>query len=131
MSGKTENRGRPPKWDNPEAFSKAVDEYFDTDPEPTWTGLALFLDFESRQSLWEYGKKDGFSLPIKKALLRIEQEYEKGLRSKNPTGSIFALKNFNWKDRQEIDQTVKGTFSWEKPKYIDEDPTPTGNEGNP
>ena len=122
--------GRHLKWENPEDFDKAVDDYFDTDPDPTWTGLALHLGFESRQSLWEYSKKEGFSLPVKRALLRIENGYEKALKGKNQAGPIFALKNFHWKDRQEFDQTVRGTFSWEKPKYIDEDIGPAGNEGN-
>lgn len=95
-------RGRPPFWDDPEAFARAVDEYFEKESNPKWSGLALHLGFESRQSLWDYSKKDGFSLPVKKALLRIEQAYEDNLLTKNAVGAIFALKNFGWADRQEI-----------------------------
>jgi hypothetical protein len=108
--------GRPAVWEDPEAFDKAVDEYFDLRREekepPTWTGLALHLGFESRQSLQDYKEKEGFSYPIKKALARIEDTYEKALFNKNAAGPIFALKNFNWKDKQEIahDHTIHKGF---------------------
>ena len=96
--------GRPAKWTDAEAFSKAVDEYFDNkEIAHTWTGLALHLGFESRQSLEDYKSKDGFSYPIKKALLRIEEKYEQALFWKNAAGPIFALKNFGWRDKQEIE----------------------------
>lgn len=96
--------GRPPIWSDPEAFDKAVQQYFDENPQPKWSGLALHLGFESRKSLWEYGKKPEFSNSVKRALLRIEQHYEDNLLTKNATGAIFALKNFDWKDKQEVDQ---------------------------
>lgn len=103
--------GRPRVWTDPEAFDKAVEEYFTTceiaKTNPTWTGLALHLGFESRQSLQDYKTQDGFSYPIKKALAKIEENYEQGLFSRNPAGAIFALKNFGWKDKQEIDQNTK------------------------
>lgn len=109
-----------PIWTSAEAFSKAVDEYFEScetsKSNPTWTGLALHLGFASRQSLWEYGKKDGFSLPVKRALLRIEQVYERNLFNKNAAGPIFALKNFGWKDKQEVEQSggIKITAVWDE-----------------
>lgn len=81
-----------------------MEKYFDENPNPKWSGLALHLGFESRKSLWEYGQKPEFSNPVKRALLRIEQHYEDNLLSKNATGAIFALKNFQWTDKQEIDQ---------------------------
>ena len=102
-------QGRPPIWDDPDAFDKAVDEYFSNNGCPTWTGLALHLGFESRQSLQDYKEKPGFSYSIKKALLRIESTYEdRAIYSKQPTGAIFALKNFGWKDLSEIDHTTGG-----------------------
>lgn len=121
--------GRPPIWDDPVKFAQEVDKYFETDKTPTWTGLALHLGFESRQSLEDYKKREGFLTPIKKALLRIENQYEKALLKGNPGGPIFALKNFNWKDKQEVDQnTTHGgsiTIGWEKP------PLPNiGNKGS-
>lgn len=94
---------RPATWEDSEAFEKAVDEYFNnTEINHTWTGLAIHLGFESRQSLEDYKSKDGFSYPIKKALLRIERKYEEAMM-KQPAGAIFALKNFGWKDKQEVD----------------------------
>lgn len=101
---------RPAVWTDPEAFDIAVEDYFaDLKIQHTWTGLAIHLGFESRQSLEDYKSKEGFSYPIKKALLRIENQYENGLFGRNPAGSIFALKNFKWHDKQEIEQktTIK------------------------
>ncbi len=109
--------GRPAVWEDSEAFEKSVDDYFQPENAPhTWTGLAIHLGFESRQSLEDYKSKDGFSYPIKKALLKIEQTYENGLFTRNPAGSIFALKNFGWRDKQEIesDGKVEVTVKYEK-----------------
>lgn len=101
-------QGRPPKWTDPESFDKEVDNYFASTEQPTWTGLALHLGFESRQSLQDYKEKEGFSYSIKKALLRIEGQYEGiAVYGKMPTGAIFALKNFGWKDKQEVEQSGK------------------------
>lgn len=93
-------------WDDPEAFDKAVDEYFETKDIHTWTGLAIHLGFESRKSLDDYSKKEGFSYSVKKALIRIEAIYEANLFKQNPAGSIFALKNFGWTDKQTVEQAT-------------------------
>lgn len=77
-------------------------------PEPeTVTGLALFLGFESRQSLYDYQKKIEYSYLIKRARLRIENAYEKNLHYDKNTGSIFALKNMGWIDKSEIDAKIE------------------------
>lgn len=73
----------------------------------TITGLALYIGFESRQSFYDYEKNGEFSYCIKRARLRIETEYEKRLQGNNPAGAIFALKNFGWSDKQEIDQKTE------------------------
>lgn len=75
---------------------------------PTITGLALFLGFASRQSLYDYLKKEEFAYSIKRALLIVENSYEKGLRSNNCTGVIFALKNMKWYDSSKLDVTTDG-----------------------
>lgn len=77
---------------------------WDREPEPeTITGLAIFLGFESRQSFYDYEKQEKFSYVIKRARLYIENGYERRMiGDKNPTGSIFALKNMGWSDKQEI-----------------------------
>lgn len=76
--------------------------------KPSITGLALFLGFASKDSLYDYAKKEEFSDSIKKALLRIENDYEKGLWIDKPTGVIFALKNMGWSDKKEVDHTTNG-----------------------
>lgn len=98
--------GRPAKFDNPEDLQKKVDEYFDWAKQEnngikTITGLALFLGFESRQSIYDYEKDGTFSYIIKNARLRVEEGYEERLHTGIPTGAIFALKNMGWKDKVE------------------------------
>lgn len=83
-----------------------LQKVWDREPEPpTITGLALYLGFVSRQSIYDYEKNGDYSYTIKKARLRIEANYEKSLSSSSPTGAIFALKNFGWADKQQIDHT--------------------------
>jgi len=108
--------GRPPIWDDPDAFDKKVDEYFETEKSPTWTGLAIHLGFESRKSLDDYAKKPEFSYSVKKGLQRIENVYEKAILKGNPAGAIFALKNFGWKDKHEVEQSggLNITAVWDK-----------------
>lgn len=130
MSEETQNLGgRPPIYNTPEELESICNEYFkkaegeyeeitkiDDDgkkykeriysvPEEkiTITGLALYLGFCSRSTLYEYEKKEGFSYIIKKAMLRVENGYETNLHNGQPTGSIFALKNMGWKDKSEMD----------------------------
>jgi hypothetical protein len=99
--------GRPLKYETPEELQIAIEEYFNQeviDEKPlTITGLALFLGFESRQSIYDYEKQGKFSYTIKRARLRIEHYAEMMLFTKAPAGAIFALKNYGWSDRQEID----------------------------
>jgi hypothetical protein len=98
--------GRPRIIDSPDQFDDLVDEYvlacFE-DKEPlTITGMALHLGFASRQSFYDYAKRDGFSCSVKRASFLVENAYENGLAKGAGAGHIFALKNFNWTDRQEI-----------------------------
>lgn len=114
------NNGRPPIYETPEQLNEAINNYFNS-VEPkinekgekyynyTTTGLALYLGFESRQSLYYYRDKEkdsqDFCYIIKRALLVIENKYEEALSFGSPTGSIFALKNMGWKDKTEVEQT--------------------------
>ncbi len=79
----------------------------DRNPQPpTVTGLALHLGFESKDTLYSYAKKDGFSYSIKKALTLIEQYHEIQVAYGDKcTGNIFVLKNFNWKDSQAVEHS--------------------------
>jgi len=51
----------------------------------------------------EYAQRPEFLNSVKKAKLRVEMEYEKALHSRNPSGPIFALKNFGWTDKQDVE----------------------------
>lgn len=121
--------GRPPIFNNPDDLQSKVDEYFKSGVKkktvligkppkqipieievPTITGLCIFLGFESRQSFYDYEKHEEFSYTVKRARLFIENEYEEMLQTGNTTAAIFALKNFGWMDKQDVDQktTISG-----------------------
>ena len=97
------NGGRPPKYETAKEVHDKCIEYFEScielDEKITITGLALFLGFCSRKSLYEYEKKQEFRYIIKNAMLVVENSYE----SKGTNFDIFALKNMGWTDKQEID----------------------------
>lgn len=98
--------GKPPvnNPDDAPTVEGKIAVYFENvaalEERPTFCGLALALGYSSRTTLWEHAKRtEAISEPIKKALLRIEESYEKGLRGVACTGSIFALKNRGWTDK--------------------------------
>jgi hypothetical protein len=99
--------GRPTIYSNPDEMCAIIDCYFDNcknDGEhPTICGLALACGFDSRSTIYEYEKKPEFSYMIKRAMLKIENTYEKRACSSIPTGPIFVLKNMGWKDKTEHD----------------------------
>ena len=112
--------GRPPVYESEFDLKEKLIEYFESlqpdtkaDPpkqaiKPTMSGMALFLGFASRQSMYDYASKKEFSYIIKRAQLVIAENYETMLDSKSSTGAIFALKNMGWKDKSEVEQTVVG-----------------------
>lgn len=116
-------RGRPAFYTSAERLQRKIDAYFKNCPDyvimqeydtkngkvveykkltPTISGLMLFLGFSERSMFYEYEKRPEFSDTIKKARIRITNEYEKQLHNKSCTGAIFALKNLGWKDNAEI-----------------------------
>lgn len=116
--------GRKPKYTEAEAMAAKIDDYFRFCPDtvelvefdkkngefvtfkkitPSICGLALFLGFNDRQSLYDYEKKAEFSGTIKKARTLVERHYELQLNTPNCTGAIFALKNMGWRDKQETE----------------------------
>ena len=107
--------GRPPAYDDPMLFAAKVSEYFEYIKQenkfPTITGMALFLGFESRQSMYAYENKPDFCYIVKRAKLIIEMHYEQGLNGNSVAGMIFALKNMGWKDKteSEVNSTVNAT----------------------
>lgn len=100
---------KPLKFQSVEELQKKIDEYFDScneESEPiTITGLALALD-TSRETLCNYEEKAEYFDTIKRAKLRVQHAYEKRLVRRGNGGDIFALKNFGWVDKQEVDNRV-------------------------
>lgn len=127
MDIKPKNKGgRPPKYKTAEELQGEIRKYFDGGydfkkvvtkegdvievPVITITGLVLFLGFCDRAAFYDYEKKKEFRHTIKRARTFIEAEYEKILQLTGNTGAIFALKNFGWTDRQEIEVTERKYF---------------------
>ncbi len=105
-----EKGGQPRKWASVEVLQKLIDDYFESTAKEDWTvsELCLALDAD-RETLMRYQGAKEFSYAIKKAKLKIAGAYETDLRHKNnPSGSIFALKNFGWTDQQQVDLTSGG-----------------------
>ena len=95
--------GRPLRWETREELINVIEEYFaNTDAkEYTWTGLILYIG-ASRQLLQDYQKRPEFNDIVTEAKLVVENSYEIRLIKHGRAGDIFGLKNFGWKDRQEI-----------------------------
>ena len=116
--------GRPPIFKSEKVLKNRIDKYFDTGiPErtfvvggknkrvvivevPTITGLIRFLGFNSRQSFYNYKKKNKFSYAVNRAVLKIEMTYEQQLlMGLNCTGAIFALKSLGWTGKTQTNQS--------------------------
>lgn len=122
--------GRPLKFKTPEEMEAMIERYFNEDlptktvmsgkgenkypveiPCPTVTGLCLYLGFADRISFLDYEKRKEFSSTIKSARTAIERHYEELLQTGLGVGAIFALKNFGWKDRSEMDVDPDGVLA--------------------
>lgn len=117
--------GRPRKYKTPEELDAAIDEYFRdcpdtydvfvggeageiTVPAPTITGLALYLGFCDRHSMYAYEELPEFSNSIKRARAIMVRIYEAEARfGRNTAGAIFMLKNFGYSDKQELEVSKK------------------------
>jgi len=125
--------GRPPKYKTAEELQIKIDEYFDKGCNTrkvvcgpahnkqvieikvlTITGLVRYCGFCSRQSFYDLEEQEEFSYTIKKARNRMEEEYEELLQQGLGAGAIFALKNFGWSDRQDIQHSGSVDFSLKK-----------------
>ena len=101
--------GQPLKFKSVTELQKKIDKYFKDcalkDKPYTVTGLALALG-TNRQTLVNY--ESGvepyakFFDTIKTAKTIVENYAEERLFSPTPTGAIFALKNFGWKDGKDL-----------------------------
>ena len=103
--------GRPRKYTDPKVMEQKIEEYFEsiTDENgdykrpPTVSGLALFLGFCNKSSMYDYRDEyPEFSDSIKKAIARLETFHEEKVSAGDKcVGNIFILKNFGWSDRQQ------------------------------
>jgi hypothetical protein len=108
--------GRPMKFKTVKELKDKCDAFFarmDKKNLPyTITGLALALQ-TSRETLCDYQEKDDYSDTIKEAKLKCQNYAEQRLyMGGQAAGPIFALKNFGWSDKQEIDHTGKVSLSF-------------------
>lgn len=92
-------------------------EYFyqqEAEGQPlTISGLAVALD-TSRETLMDYQNKDTFTDTVKRLKGICEAYAEKHMFvGKNPAGAIFALKNYGWRDQQQIEQFGEVTHKYE------------------
>lgn len=101
--------GRPLKYNNVEQLTKKINEYFEKtqEDEITITGLCIYLGM-NKDTFYEYAKREEYREIINMARLIVENSYEISLRKNGRTGDIFALKNFGWVDKQEIESNNQG-----------------------
>jgi len=99
---------------DPEALQKSINEYFEkAGDKPTITGLALHLDCDI-DTIKAYEGRAEFVRPMKNAYLRVQKGYEDRMHGPQPTGAIFALKNFGWADKQQVETSGEQsmTIKW-------------------
>lgn len=91
----------------PEHFRVKAARYFRDAEEAgqpiTLTGFCLAMGFRNKSQPRRYAEKyPEMKDAVDEAFLRIEHAYEQNLlQARNPTGTIFALKNFGWRDSPE------------------------------
>lgn len=100
-------------FNSADELMEKVEEYFDTTDVKfqTRAGLCVFLGI-TKMTFHNY--KNGsqgqeMADVIEWACTRLENKYEVDLNLRpNPTGPIFALKQYGWKDNQEVEAKVSG-----------------------
>lgn len=100
--------GRPFTFKSPEELQKKINaywEYCEENERPrTYTGLAYYLGV-TRQTLFNYNKRDKFTPILDRAKARIEMDLDERLQTmgNSTAGIIFSLKNnYGWTDKTEI-----------------------------
>lgn len=95
--------GRPRLIASPEEMLERGYAYFDECRESESpiliTGLALALGICSRETLIQYGNRSEFTDTVKELKMVCENFAESRIYANNPTGAIFALKNYGWTDK--------------------------------
>lgn len=129
------NIGKPPKYKNKEEIQEKIEQYFedckgeplcdaDGNPmldkwqnpimigqkPPTITGLALALEFTSRQALLNYQAKKEFVDTITRAKSRVEEYAESRLFDRDGTnGAQFSLRNNfkGWNENKKLEEEAE------------------------
>lgn len=101
------------KYDDAKELMEKVEDYFnETNPkDQTRAGLCVYLGI--CMTTFQKYKNGTLGEEIKEvmewACTRLENKYELDLSHRpNPTGPIFALKQYGWKDSQEVDAKLSG-----------------------
>lgn len=137
MSDDKRTPGHPPIIKSVEELNEKIEEYFksllpkpiivdgkavETDKghaaytkagKPSVVGLALFLGYATKQSIYDNIKNGKYSYSLKRAVSMIElATLENGMDEKIPQSlSIFLLKNFGYSDKP---QDTQDDFSHDK-----------------
>lgn len=69
----------------------------------TFTGLALFLGFCSREGIDGYLGFPEFVDSVRRAKAIVQDAYETRLHGPNNSGARFALTNYGWKNASSVD----------------------------
>jgi hypothetical protein len=100
-------------YENADKLMEKVEEYFDiTEPKfQTRAGLCIHLGI-TKQTFLNYKngtQGDEMKEVCEWACTRLENKYEVDLSLRpNPTGPIFALKQYGWRDSQDVDLKSSG-----------------------
>lgn len=104
---------RPLKFKSSKELQEKIDSYFNDTPKDEWTITWLAMSLDTFRNVlidywnWKYDETDKeFSNTIKKAKLKVENWYEIDLKKRWQSWTIFALKNFGWVDKSEVDQKL-------------------------
>lgn len=108
------DRGLEPEYSDPEVMKKEIGDYLTYEEKTskgkyTISGLALYLGFASRQSMYDYEKKSpAFSYIINRYKLFLKHYHEQKLTwAGSFQGSFVWLKNFgDYKDEITQNQNV-------------------------
>lgn len=104
--------GRPLKIESREELINKINSYLTStlEEELTITGLCLAIGV-NKDTFYEYAKREDYADIIEEARMIVENSYELSLRKNGRAGDIFALKNFGWKDKQEIEADVNSSVN--------------------
>lgn len=93
-------------------FQKCIDEKMPITVTGLCIALGTYRDVLQDYASGKYDKVDDFSNCIKELKLICENYAEQQLFiGKNQTGAIFALKQYGWKDNQQIEHSGDGGFT--------------------